>query len=242
MATIRNRSKFLSLVLGNIIMCVTVVAIIAVAFGGGGATNVDGVTEPIYSGKSTTKISLMVNVYWGTEYVEPMLKIFERYNVKTTFFVGGSWCVGNCETLKKIVDGGHEIANHGYYHKDHSKLDLAENKREIELAHDAVKDLLGADMTLFAPPSGAYNDQTLLAAEELGYRTIMWTRDTVDWRDHDQELIYKRAVKNLSGGDLILMHPTEATVKALERIVIEVFSQGLKISTVSDVLSPQTYT
>lgn len=242
MATIRNRSKFLSLVLGNIIMCVTVVAIIAVAFGGGGATNVDGVTEPIYSGKSTTKISLMINVYWGTEYVEPMLKIFERYNVKTTFFVGGSWCVGNCETLKNIVDGGHEIANHGYYHKDHSKLDLAENKREIELAHDAVKDLLGTDMTLFAPPSGAYNDQTLLAAEELGYRTIMWTRDTVDWRDHDQKLIYKRAVKNLSGGDLILMHPTEATVKALERIVIEVFSQGLKISTVSDVLSPQTYT
>ena len=64
----------------------------------------------------------------------------------------------------------------------------------------------------------------------------MWTRDTIDWRDHDADLIYRRAVKNIKGGDLILMHPTECTVKALERIVIGVSAAGLKIAPVSQVI------
>lgn len=237
MTAIRNKAKFLSVVLGNIVMCATVVALIAVSFGGNNATRAGGIT-PYYSGKSETKVSLMVNVYWGTEYIEPMLNILDRYNVKTTFFVGGSWAAGNPETLEKIRAAGHEIGNHGYYHKDHSKLDEEGNTREISAAHEAVKDVLDCDMALFAPPSGAFNDATLAAAEKLGYRTIMWTRDTVDWRDHDADLIYRRAVKNIKGGDLILMHPTDATVKALERIVIAVFSNNLRIAPVSEVLYP----
>ncbi len=236
MVRIKNKPRFLSVILGNIVICATVAALLAVALYDGEAQKADG-SAPYYSGKSDTKVSLMINVYWGTEYIEPMLEIFERYNIKTTFFVGGSWAAGNAETLKKIRDAGHELGNHGYYHKDHSKIDRDYNKREIESAHEVVKDVAGVDMNLFAPPSGAFGESTLKAAAELGYRTIMWTRDTVDWRDHDADLIYRRAVKNVRGGDLILMHPTECTVKALERIIITVFSQNLRVSTVSDVLN-----
>ena len=76
-----------------------------------------------YSGnENTNKVTLMINVYWGTEYIDEMLKILEKYNVKTTFFVGGTWAVKESDKLQKIVDAGHELANHGYGHKDHSKL------------------------------------------------------------------------------------------------------------------------
>lgn len=236
MSEIRNRAKFLRLVLGNIVICATVVALVAFAFTGRTSDAGAQSAEPYYSGKSGTKISLMVNVYWGTEYIAPMLDVLAKYNVKTTFFVGGSWAAGNAETLKAIYGAGHEIGNHGYFHKDHSKLDGAYNRKEIADAHAVVKDVLGVDMTLFAPPSGAFGKDTLAVAEEMGYRTVMWTRDTVDWRDHDSDLIYKRAVKNIKGGDLILMHPTECTLKSLERIIIEVFSNNLRIAPVSEVL------
>lgn len=232
-----KRVKFFRVVLGNIVICATAVVLFAVSFAGGAVGTRASVSEPYYSGKSDTEVSLMINVYWGTEYIEPMLALLGKYRVYTTFFVGGSWAVSNTDTLKAIAAAGHEIGNHGYYHKDHSKLDGAYNRKEIQSAHDAVKDILGTDMKLFAPPSGAFGKDTLAVAEELGYKTVMWTRDTVDWRDHDPELIFKRAVKNVKGGDLILMHPTESTLKALERIIIEVFSQGLRIATVSDVLS-----
>jgi len=237
MSISERRAKFFRTVLGNLVICATVAALFAVAAVGGDrpAVKADG-AEPYYSGKSTTKISLMINVYWGTEYIEKMLEVFDKYNVTTTFFVGGSWAAANADTLRKIRDAGHEIGNHGYYHKDHDKLDAEYNRKEIASAHDVVKDVLGVDMNLFAPPSGAFNRSTLEVAAELGYRTVMWTRDTVDWRDHDADLIYRRAVKNLKGGDLILMHPTECTLKALERIIIAVFSANLRVSTVSDAL------
>ncbi|MCH5162360.1 MAG: polysaccharide deacetylase family protein [Clostridiales bacterium] len=239
MIRIKNKPKFLSLVLGNIVMVATVAALLLLTVTDVKAERAGG-GKPYYSGKSDTKVSLMINVYWGTEYIEPMLDVLAKHNVKTTFFVGGSWAAANAETLKRIHAAGHEIGNHGYYHKDHSKIDGEYNKREIRSAHDVVKDIVGVDMDLFAPPSGAFNDTTLKAAAELGYRTIMWTRDTIDWRDHDTDLIYRRAVKNVKGGDLILMHPTENTLFALERIITEVYSQGLEISTVGDVLSGTT--
>ncbi|MBD5132735.1 MAG: polysaccharide deacetylase family protein [Clostridiales bacterium] len=232
-----SKAKFFRVVLGNIVICATVAMLLFVTVSvGASKADASSGTQPIYSGKSDTKISLMVNVYWGTEYIAPMLETFGRYNIKTTFFVGGSWAVGNAETLKQIVSAGHEIGNHGYFHKDHARLDAAYNRKEIQSAHNAVKDLAGVNMNLFAPPSGAFCGDTLTVAEELGYRTVMWTRDTIDWRDHDAELIYKRAVKNVKGGDLILMHPTDCTVKALERIIISVFAEGLRIAPVSEVL------
>ena len=233
--SVKNKAKFFRVVLGNIVIAATVVALVLVALPTR-AQRTDAKSEPYYSGKSDSTVSLMINVYWGTEYIPQMLEILARYNVTTTFFVGGSWVVKNTETLKTISGAGHEIGNHGYYHKDHKKLDAAYNRKEIQSAHDAVKDAIGVDMTLFAPPSGSFSTTTLSVAKELGYKTIMWTRDTIDWRDHNSDLIYNRAVKNIKGGDLILMHPTECTVKALERIIIGVSAAGLKIAPVSKVL------
>ena len=193
-----------------------------------------------YSGnEDSNKISLMINVYWGTEYLDGMLEILDKYDVKTTFFVGGTWAVKESDMLEKIYESGHEIGNHGYSHKDQDKLSREQNQKEILMTHNIVDELLGFEMNLFAPPSGAYSKTTVEVASELGYQTIMWTRDTIDWRDKDADLIYSRAVKDAKGGDLVLMHPTEKTLEALERIIITLQEKGLKITTVSDNLSAE---
>ena len=188
-----------------------------------------------YNGdKNSNKITLMINVYWGTEYLDDILEILNDKGVKTTFFVGGTWAVLNEEHLKKIYENGHEIANHGYHHKDHDKISEEENLNEIKNTHKIVKELLGVDMSLFAPPSGAYDKTTVSCASSLGYKTIMWTRDTIDWRDHDSNLIYNRAIKNARGGDLILMHPTKETANALGMIIDYLQGKNFTLTTVSD--------
>ena len=183
---------------------------------------------------SSNKVTLMINVYWGTEYLDDMLATLAEKDVKTTFFIGGTWAVLNEDYLNKIYQAGHEIANHGYHHKDHDKLDERGNLNEISTTHKIIKELLDVDMNLFAPPSGAYDKLTVSCAESLGYHTIMWTRDTIDWRDHDAEVIYQRAIKKAKGGDLILMHPTEATAQALPRIIDYFQSNNFTLTTVSD--------
>lgn len=190
-----------------------------------------------YSGdEKSNKITLMINVYWGTEYLDEMLQILEDNDVKTTFFVGGTWAVAESDMLQKIYDAGHEIGNHGYYHKDQGKLSAEKNYEEIINTHNLVKSLIGVEMDLFAPPSGSYNKKTVEIATELGYKTIMWTdgRDTIDWRDKDSEVIYNRAIKNCKGGDFVLMHPTEATKNALDRIIKTLKEKGFELCTVSE--------
>jgi len=202
----------------------------------GSATVPSSAAEGVYynGDKDSNKITLMINVYWGTEYLDDMLSTLDEYNVQTTFFVGGVWAVKNEEYLKKIKNNGHEIANHGYHHKDHDKISKEENLNQIKNTHTIIKQLAGVDMNLFAPPSGAYNKQTVEGATSLGYKTIMWTRDTIDWRDKDENLIYQRAVKNASGGDFVLMHPTEMTKNALPKIISYLQQEGFKLTTVSD--------
>ena len=220
-----------------IIIMLVVVSMLAVL--GVGLTTTSSVINGVYYSGNTesNKISLMINVYWGTEYLDDMLEILDRYEVKTTFFVGGTWAVKESDMLKKIYDAGHEIGNHGYSHKDQDKLNREQNKNEILTTHTLVNDLIGVNMDLFAPPSGAYNKTTVEVATELGYKMIMWTRDTVDWRDKDEEVIYKRAIKDAKGGDLILMHPTACTLLALERIIVSLQEQGFVLTTVSENLA-----
>jgi len=69
----------------------------------------------------------------------------------------------------------------------------------------------------------------------------MWSKDTIDWRDHDKDLIIKRATTDVKGGDLILMHPTQETVKALPYILDFYKKAGLLPSTVSDVIGVKSY-
>ena len=197
--------------------------------------NVQADGRVIYSGDTTkNNVCFMINVYEGNEHIKNILDILDVYNVKTTFFIGGSWVIKNINLVKEIYTRGHELGNHGFYHKNQNNLDYENNLQEIKMCHEVVTKNLGIEMKLFAPPSGAYNKQTINAAESLNYKTIMWTHDTIDWRDQNSDLIYNRATKNLSNGDLILMHPTKKTVEAITNIISTAINNGFNPTTVSE--------
>ena len=227
-------------VITNVVLVLVFTAVFAVSFfpenimpiyGGQGLT-------AIYNGnRENKKVSLMFNVYENTEIVNGILDVLNDKGVKATFFVGGCWADDNQETLIRILKSGHELANHGYFHKDHKTLDFQKNKDEINTTSIVVKALCGADMNLFAPPSGSFSDTTLEVADQLGYKVIMWSKDTIDWRDKDVSKVFKRATENVTNGDFILMHPKAHTLEALPSILSYYQSVGLKAVTVTDNLS-----
>ncbi len=231
----QNKNSKLNTFFVNIIIAV-VVSLVGVVSFISPAISVAYLKEnkAIYQGNIEEKnVSLMINVYWGTEYIEPMLDVLLSNNCSATFFVGGSWVAQNNNTFDLILASNCEIGNHGYNHKDHAKISKNANIEEISNTHKLVKNLADIDMKLFAPPSGSFNNTTLDVANSLGYKTIMWSKDTIDWRDKNSDLIFTRATKNLSNGDLILMHPTKETLNALDKIIKEIKKQGYNIVTVS---------
>ena len=224
-------------VISNFVLAIIFTLVVAVSF-------IPETIVPIYGGNQVTAIyrgnaqnanvSLMFNVYENTKVVEGIVDLLNEKGVKATFFVGGCWADDNADALKKILGGGHELANHGYFHKDHKKLNYEKNKEEISLTEVVVNALCGAKLNLFAPPSGSFNETTLEAAYDLGYKVIMWSKDTIDWRDSDQTVIFNRATKNASNGDLILMHPKKHTLNTLPKIIDFYLDLGYKLTTVSE--------
>ncbi len=221
----------------NCILCLIIAVVFAVGFVPIRVTTIYGgeSVSAYYNGnRNHQKISLAFNVYENAQIVSSIIKVLEEYNAKATFFVGGCWADDNAATLNEIVGSGNEIGNHGYFHKDHKKLDYAQNKEEIYLTGKVVEALCGVRPKLFAPPSGSFSSTTLSVAEELGYKTVMWSKDTIDWRDKDSALVYKRATEGLTNGDIVLMHPKEHTLNALPEILEYVKSANLTAVTVSE--------
>ncbi len=186
------------------------------------------------AGENAKGVSLMFNVYWGTDEVYRILDTLATYQVRATFFIGGSWADDNVQCLKEIYGAGHEIGNHGYFHKDHEKLSRTDNEREIASCNRFIELSIGVTPTLFAPPSGAYGKETLSACRSLGMKTILWSKDTIDWRDKNEALVYSRATKNVKAGDFILLHPMEATANALGDILKYYQKNSLTVVTVSE--------
>lgn len=224
-------------VISNIIIAVMLISLVGIAFSNSRAVSTSADSKVYYSGNTeNNNVCFMINVYEGEDNVLKMLDILDLYNAKTTFFVGGCWAVNHLDVVKEIYSRGHEVANHGFYHRDQDTLDFEGNVQEIKMCHEVISQNLGIEMTLFAPPSGAYNVTTVDASTSLGYKTIMWTHDTIDWRDQDSDLIFKRATKDLSNGDLILMHPTDKSVEALTQILAFAVNHGYNPTTVTNCL------
>ncbi|MCS7461844.1 polysaccharide deacetylase family protein [Paenibacillus doosanensis] len=196
--------------------------------------------QPIYKGNpNKPMVSLMINVAWGNEYLDSMLDVLAKEKVRATFFFDGTWLKNNIAEAKKIKDKGHELSNHAYSHKNMSELSRSQATAEITKTQQLLEKELGVQNTLFAPPSGDFDQQTVQIAHELKLKTILWTLDTVDWQRPDPQTIVRKISSRVEPGSLILMHPTSSSSRALQQMIQVIKSKGLHLGTVSELISPK---
>lgn len=196
--------------------------------------------QPIYKGNPNKPMAaLMINVAWGNEFLEPMLKTLEEQNVKATFFFDGSWLKKNTDMARLIQSKGHELSNHAYSHPDMSKLDRQSAFNQIAKTEALLKSTFNVSNVWFAPPSGDFNQMTIEVAAEQGLKTVLWTLDTVDWQHPPAASIVNKIRTRVEPGSLILMHPTDSSSQALPGIIAAIRQKGLSLGTVSETLSPK---
>jgi peptidoglycan/xylan/chitin deacetylase (PgdA/CDA1 family) len=191
-------------------------------------------------------IALTINVDWGEEYIPGLLDALDQGQAKATFFLTGRWASKNPELVKEILARGHEIENHGYSHPHPDQLSEAANEQEIIKTETIIQGLTGQKTQFYAPPYGEKGISGLKAAQNLGYQTILWTLDTVDWRpESSPDIIVQRivhpavrfGVKPKKEGAIVLMHPKENTVKALPRILKELNQEGFRMTKLSELIT-----
>jgi peptidoglycan/xylan/chitin deacetylase (PgdA/CDA1 family) len=101
---------------------------------------------------------------------------------------------------------------------------------------DSIENIISKKTNLFAPPYGEVNQRISEIAASIGYKTIMWSADTVDWQRPSPEIIEQRAVNKASDGGIILMHPTKPSLQALSNIIDSLENKGYHFVTVSKLL------
>ncbi|GGE25098.1 hypothetical protein GCM10011571_29080 [Marinithermofilum abyssi] len=195
--------------------------------------------QPIYRGNEQKPMAaLMINVAWGTEHLPEMLDILAREKVSATFFLDGSWLKKHPEMARELVRRGHEIGNHAYSHPLMSGLSTGAIHREIAKTEALIEQTTGLNSRFFAPPAGDFNDAVVKEADKFGMKTVLWTVDTVDWKKTSTpKWMVNRVKKGVGKGSLVLMHPTDRTAAALPKIIRTVKHKGIKLGTVSEVLS-----
>lgn len=183
------------------------------------------------------RLTFTCNVDWGEEIIPGMLEILKEKDIEITFFVSGKWAEKNPYLLRTIYIMGHEIQNHGYAHKLCSQISPDKVREEIQKTEDAINELTGIKTTVFAPPSGDYNADTVKLCREMGYTLSLWSSDTIDWRkDSTASVIKDRILRKPLKGAIILMHPKEETLKALPELIDEIRKQGIEIVTLNQLL------
>ncbi|MCO5388685.1 polysaccharide deacetylase family protein [Desulfosporosinus sp.] len=205
------------------------------------------VSKPIEQIKTDQKImALTINVDWGEEYIPAILDELENGKADVTFFVTGRWAKKNPELLQQIHSRGHQIENHGYSHPHPDLLSVGTNREEIKKTESIIEGIIGKRTHLYAPPYGEKGIPGLRAAHELGYQTILWTLDTVDWRpESTPEIIAQRiinpairfGIKPNKSGAIVLMHPKANTVKALPVILKQLTLEGYIFQTLDELIT-----
>ncbi len=197
---------------------------------------------PVFHADPAKKaVAIILNIAWGDEHLDLICRLVEEAGGRLTICPVGSWLEGSearAAWLKEAAARGHEIGNHGYYNRPMTYTDPQQVRDEIRAAADLIEKACGRRPVIFAPPMGERSGTMLKAAAEEGCRTVIWSLDTVDWRLEGVEVIARRVVSRVRAGDIILCHPTPQTGPAMERFLPVLAEKGLRIVTVSELLSP----
>ena len=101
-----------------------------------------------------------------------VLRIFEEYQVKATFFVLGWIAERYPEIVRTIKKYGHEVGSHGYSHKIIYENSRDEFKRDIDKSLKILQDITGEPITCYRAPSFSISRSCMWALQELSDRGI----------------------------------------------------------------------
>ncbi len=198
---------------------------------------------PIYSVDREEKVlSITFDCAWGTEYTDAILNALDNSGVRATFFMVQFWVEKYPEFVKKVYESGCEIGTHSSTHSYMSKQNVEEIKLELSTSSQAIESVTGNPVELFRAPYGDYDDELIKTASELGYYTIQWDVDSLDWKDLSAADIAMRVINGAQNGSIILMHNNGLhTAEAVPIILETLKNRGYSFVPVGELIYRENY-
>jgi peptidoglycan/xylan/chitin deacetylase (PgdA/CDA1 family) len=198
-------------------------------------------TLEIVRGPATSKrVALTFDAGSSAAPTPAILAALRSEGLHCTFFLTGRWTETNPGVVRRIVEEGHEIANHTYSHPDLTRVPDERVLSELERTEAEVQRVAGkSTKPYFRPPYGARNARVLRLAAAHGYRCVYWTTDCWDSvkKGIRPEEIQERVLRKARSGSIVLMHcGSQATADALPGLLRSLKARGYEVVTVSKLL------
>lgn len=184
------------------------------------------------------QVGLLINVDWGEAELFTMLPVLKRKGVRVTFFVSGRWAEKHPNLLRQMARDGHEIGTHGH-NLTHGPRALAAAGRlrsDIEQSVLTIEEIIGREVRYYAPHMSEISPEILKTAADLNLRTVLYSLDTVDWRNSTTPAMILGTFQKAKAGDLILLHPKPNTAQVLEQAIDLLQQRGYQLVTLSEML------
>ena len=172
----------------------------------------------------------------------------KEYGAAATFFVvGNTISKSRGAAMAYAAENGCEIGIHSYTHTKalyYHTCTEAEYLQDMQQCADAIAKYVSDPIRLMRPPGG---NITADRVKKCPYGVILWNVDSNDWRykartdeatiQQNINIIVDNVMKDISDGDIILMHEIyENTYEAFCILIERLYQEGYELVTVSELL------
>jgi len=170
-----------------------------------------------------------------------VLDALESAGVSATFFMVGEQAFEHRALAREVADRGHEVALHGFEHREHSELSGRAARDDLARGVGTIEVASGRRPVLFRPPYGRFSEDSYAACRDLRLEPVLWSAWGMDWEPLPADRIVDLAVRGLSAGSIIVLHDSaryapraeaQATADAVAGIAEAARGAGLEIGAV----------
>jgi peptidoglycan/xylan/chitin deacetylase (PgdA/CDA1 family) len=149
------------------------------------------------------------------------------------------------DLVREVVKAGHAVGNHTFTHPNLIFTSASETRAQLQECDQALTDAVGEHSRLFRPPFGGRRPGTLRIARDLGLDPVMWNVTGWDWNAPPAEKIERKVMKQMRGGDVILLHDgghkqmgadRSQTVLATDRLLTRYKAEGYEFMTIPQMM------
>ena len=166
-----------------------------------------------------------------------ILDILAERGARATFYVIGEHVERHPDIVRRIIDEGHEIAQHTYSHPRVNALSGDDLAEEFERASLTLEEH-GVRPAWYRPPRKELCGEQKRLAAAYGMRVGLWTRALERSRFSSAEEMAATLLAETDPGDVLLAHDgrlnRSMTVEALPVVLDGLAARGIAVVTMSE--------
>ncbi len=141
--------------------------------------------------------------------------------VRASFFWVGDQIEKHPEIVKEVIQLGHDIGYHSFSHKSLRKMSRQEVAADFAYIRRFEKQF-GYRIKYYRPPYGELTLTGLFMAVRYGLKVVMWSLDSRDSYDAEEEVMNNVSPNMVMKGDILLFHDDyDLNAKIMPKLIKE---------------------